>query len=136
MTIGLKMIIPALVAGGLAVGACSTSTGQTTSPDRPQGVLTGQLIMEGGPPAGGNPRPITGSVTFSEHGRIVATVPVGADGKFSQLLGPGSYEVRACTTKIQQVDPNGSHIDTCERVQAEVAADRTRTVNLPLFIVP
>jgi hypothetical protein len=137
VTHAAKTIIPALLLAGLTAVACSTGTG-TVALDRASrpGILTGQLIMEGGPPVGGDPRSIPGRVDFIQRGRVVAAVPVGADGSFSQALGPGTYQVRACTSKIQQVASNGSRAGACESVEAQVLANRTETVVLRPFIVP
>jgi hypothetical protein len=152
MTATAKIVIPLMLSAGLPAGACSSgarhatvidkqNTTVTTSPllhpaPRP-GVLLGQLIMEGGPPHGDNPRPIPGSVRLIQHGRVVATAQAGADGRFSRTLGPGTYQVQACTSKIQEVYPNGSLASTCGLiVQAQVVTNHTTTVDIPDFIVP
>jgi hypothetical protein len=113
----------------------------TTSPllhpaPRP-GILVGRLIMEGGPPPGDNPGPIPGTVRFIQHGRVVATAQAGAGGRFARTLGPGTYEVQACTSEIQEVYPNGSLATTCGLiVQTQVVTNHTTTVDIPDFIVP
>jgi hypothetical protein len=157
MTRTATALIPLILAAALAAGGCAastdhvilidkvsptTTTARTLGPATYPGILTGQLIMEGGAidlptPQGGNPRPIPGTVNFIQHGRPVATALAGANGKFSMALGPGEYQVQACTSRIQMVSPDGTHIDTCETiVQVHVLANQTTTVAIPSFIVP
>jgi hypothetical protein len=139
MTKTRARVLCILLAGGFGVGACGTSHHDALAVDQAarSGVLSGQLTIEGGPPRGGNLRPMPGTVTFRQHGREVATAHVGADGRFSETLPPGSYQVQACTAEIQTVDTNGHTVDTCAAtIHADVSADRTTTVQLPTFIVP
>ena len=108
------------------------------------GTAVGELLVEGGlpqrqggmfrpPPA----RPIPGTVRFNQNGHEVATVTVGASGRFSLGLPPGTYSVQACTPSIQEVLPNGGRLDTCwGHVQAELHPGETTSLSVPPFIVP
>jgi hypothetical protein len=128
----------ALVAS-LAAGACGANThhAHLTAKNATTGVLTGRLIMLGGTSHTGQPRPIAGTISFIQHGRVVATTDAAADGAFSRSLTPGRYQVRACTATIQLVTPNGSHVDTCAGpVSATVTPSHTTVVDIPDFIVP
>jgi hypothetical protein len=152
-----KAFILLILAAGLAAEGCAAGahhvllTDQVSptatiapslDPPHHPGSLTGQLIMEGGSielatAQGGNPRPIPGTVSFSQHGHLVATAEAGADGRFSRALGPGAYQVQACTPRGQMVSPDGTHVDTCEPiVLVHVLANQTTTVAIPPFIVP
>lgn len=151
-TVTTKMLVPLLLTSGLTAGACATPSHDATlagqdratpttsssgpvAPDR--GEATGNLILEGGPPRGGNPRPLSGTVAFIRDGRTVAIASVGEDGKFSQILTPGVYLVQACTARIQMVTPDGSHVDGCgPLIHTAIGANHTTTVQMPPFIVP
>ena len=139
----MKKIPPSLVglalAGGIAAGACAANHHATLSVEHTSkpGVVTGQLTIEGGPPIGGNPRPMPGTVTFRVDGRAIATVRAGANGRFSEALAPGSYVVQACSTEIYSVSADGQRSEACSQpVEVQVASDRTTTVQIPNFIVP
>jgi hypothetical protein len=141
MTPKTRWLIPLLLVASLGVGGCSTATHTATLTrslgGSARGALSGQLIVEGGPPQGGKPRPISGVVTFLHQGSVTAKVEVGADGEFSQALPPGSYQVKVCTSHIQQVSSNGSPVDACQTpVPAIVHAGQTATVPIPYFAVP
>jgi hypothetical protein len=122
------------LAGALAMGACGPGLRSSSAST---GALTGHLIIEGGTSQNFQPRPLTGTVSFIQHGRVVATAATAPDGTFSQTLDVGAYQVRACTSHIQEITPTGVHIDSCDTgVPATVSANHTTTVDIPDFIVP
>ena len=147
-----RFLFPFLLITAVAAAACASPShgGTLASHDKAttrissidpvaphSGVATGNLILEGGPPNGGNPRPLSGTVAFIQHARVVATATVGPDGRFSQNLTPGVYLVQACTTRIQTINPNGSHVNACgPTIRAAIEANQTTTVQMPPFIVP
>jgi hypothetical protein len=93
--------------------------------------------MLGGTSRSGQPQPLTGTISFMRDGRVVATAEAGMNGIFARTLHPRVYQVRGCTSKIQMVNPDGSHLDTCaSSVQAKVLANHTTVVDIPSFIVP
>ena len=137
----LPMILIPLLAGGCGgtvASLTSTSTARVTaSQGSASGWLAGQLIMEGGALGANGPRPIPGSVYVSTAGRPVVTVGVDSTGEFRARLPHGSYQVRACTSKIQTIDPSGVHTDDCgQTVVAVVRAGATTQAHLADFIVP
>jgi hypothetical protein len=136
------LLAPLAIAVALTAGACGGAATANQPPPHPPhppwiGFLNGRLIIEGGASSDSQPRPLTGTVNFIQHGRVVASANTAADGTFSMALGAGEYQVQACTSKIQMVEPNGTHVNTCAAdLQATVSAGHTTTVDIPDFIVP
>jgi hypothetical protein len=135
--------LPVALLGVFGVTACGGSAHVSTrsSEDGRQpatlGSLTGQLIMVGGTTADNGPRPVPGTVEVIQDGRTFATVTVAASGRFTATLPRGAYVVKACTPKIQTVEPGGVHEDACGTpVHATVVPLKTTPVDLAAFVVP
>jgi hypothetical protein len=96
----------------------------------------------GGPmqPGKTNPpvRPLAGVVTFRDSGGDALNVTVGASGKFSLNLAPGSYQVTGRTKSIEQQNADGTYSDPpCSSpltltVRAGTPAHVTVVCNVPL----
>jgi hypothetical protein len=52
------------------------------------------------------PRPLSGVVRFTDASGHAVDVTVGASGKFSVRLAPGTYSVVGVTAEMGAVDPN------------------------------
>ena len=81
----------------------------TAAPSKPAvstGIVTGRLLLEGGPSQDASPRPISGTVQFASHGQLVKA-QVGSAGTFSVTLSPGIYRVSASSPHISEELGNG-----------------------------
>ena len=91
---------------GCAAATDGSGTGGTAAYSPGGGMVTGRLIMEGGPlgPGGQQPkaRPIPGLVEFRAHHRVVR-VRVGLSGRFAVTLPPGTYQVTGRSPRITEV---------------------------------
>ena len=115
----MRAAVMIVALGAAALAGCGTAAAGPPAASHPArhltagrpaaGVMvTGRLVMEGGPirPGGSQPlvRPIRGTVTFTAgHAAVTATVP--ASGLFSVRLAPGTYRAQALTPNI--VGPGG-----------------------------
>ena len=74
--------------------------------------VRGTFEMVGGPMQPGKTstpvRPLSGVVSFRDSGGEVLNVTVGASGKFSLNLAPGSYTVTGRSKQIKQQNADGS----------------------------
>ncbi len=84
----LVILLPALAvtAAGVSLASCSSS--------RVEGTLTGTLEAVGDV-RGDNPRPISGQITLHGESGNIATITLGANGRFSVPLAVGTYALSA-----------------------------------------
>lgn len=78
-----------VIAASVSFAGCSSPTG----PPGPTGTLTGTLQAVGGPMGG--PRALSGEVTLRGSRENIATIAVGANGRFSVPVAVGTYAVSA-----------------------------------------
>ncbi len=77
------------------------------------GTVVGTFQMEAGPisPSGQaavGPVPLSGVVRFKDASGQTVDVTVGASGKFSVRLAPGTYGVAGVTSQMGLVDPHST----------------------------
>lgn len=104
----MRILCAALAAlAALTLSACSGSDdpkdAATTKPSLatpsglvdplPSATVKGRLLMVGGP-AGTEPKPVRGAVTFEAADGSIARTTVDSGGEFQISLSPGPYELR------------------------------------------
>jgi hypothetical protein len=116
--------------------ACTAAS----SPAPPRGTVVGRLVFEGGPiqldGQQPGPRPIPGTVQFTngQHRRISVRVP--RSGRFSVQLPAGRYDVSDRSPRILQVGADGVGHQTWSRA-APVTVISHHTTKITLtFIAP
>jgi|HubBroStandDraft_4_1064222.scaffolds.fasta_scaffold249084_1 hypothetical protein len=111
----------AALGAGVLAGCAATAAADTagtassgTHAAAATAVVSGRLVMEGGPiaPGGKQPpvRPLPGTVSFTAAHRRTVRVAVPASGRFTVRLAAGTYRASATTPNI--TGPGGKH-DTC-----------------------
>ena len=85
----LLSLLPVMAASVL-LASCSSPNG----PPGPTGTLTGTLQAVGGP-SGVGPRALSGQITLHGSSGNIATITVGANGRFSVPATVGTYTVSA-----------------------------------------
>jgi hypothetical protein len=88
----LSLILLAFLATSVSLAGCDLSS--PTGPPGQTGTVTGTLQAVGGPPAVG-PRALSGQVTLNGSSGKIATITVGANGRFSVPATVGTYTVSA-----------------------------------------
>jgi hypothetical protein len=109
-------------------------------PASPSGLVTGRLVIEGGPigPGGQQPgqRPIPGTVQFTAHGRPSVTAKADSSGTFSVPLPAGTYDVSGSSPSISGAGNGTSAQAPCSRpLSVAVTSKHTTTITL-ICIVP
>jgi len=84
----------------MAVSASLASCSSPTRPPGPTGTLTGTLEAVGGP--SGDPRALSGQITLRGSSGNIATIAVGADGRFSVPVTVGKYTVSGRTPQYER----------------------------------
>ncbi len=85
-----SLILLASLAASVSVAGCHLSS--PTGPAGPTGTVTGTLQAVGGT-SGVGPRALSGQVTLDGSGGKIATITVGASGRFSVPATVGTYTV-------------------------------------------
>jgi hypothetical protein len=113
-----------LVAGfGIALARQGCSSGSF-------GTVAGTFQAEAGPisqsgKAAVGPWPISGVVRFTDASGHTGDITVGASGRFSARLAPGTYKVTGVTSEFGSVEPNsGLSQPPCE--MQNMASTRVR----------
>jgi hypothetical protein len=88
----LSVVLLACVAASVCLVGCDLSS--PTGPPGPTGTVTGKLQTVGGPPGTG-PRALRGQVTLYGSSGKIASITVGANGRFSVPATVGTYTVSA-----------------------------------------
>lgn len=97
------------VLGGSALVGCSSDDGPTSPADfTPKGLVTpppsalvrGTLQQVGGP-AGTQPKPLSGRITFRHADGAVATTSVDESGRYAIALDPGDYTITGTSPQFQ-----------------------------------
>ena len=108
----------ATASGTAKAKATPTGTASRAPVDRYMAALLavhGTFEEKGGPvqPGKTSPpvKPLAGVVTFRDSGGDALNVTVGASGKFSVNLAPGSYTVTGRSKSIEQQNADGSYSD-------------------------
>ena len=146
LRLGACVLAVLVLAGCSATSTPATSTAATstaaTGPATARtsvsatGLITGRLVMEGGPlgPGGQQPtaRPIAGTVTFTAAGHRPVSAQVGSSGTFSVMLAPGRYQVSGSSTDIETVSSSGGQQEqACSQpLSATVTAGQTITITV------
>ena len=86
----LSLILLASLAASVSLAGCDLSS--PTGPAGPTGTVTGTLQAVGGT-SGVRPRALSGQVTLNGSGGKIATITVGANGRFSVPATVGTYTV-------------------------------------------
>jgi hypothetical protein len=123
-------MLAALLFAASVLGACSSSASRTQGSF---GTVSGTLVMEGGVAPGTARTPIPGTVTLSALGDRIVTIHVPANGTFRAQVSAGRYEVTSTTPKVQQVNPDGTHVSKpCPEVIPPITVEngKTTTVNV------
>ena len=87
-----SLILLASLAASVSLAGCHLSS--PTGPAGPTGTVTGILQAVGGT-SGAGPRALSGQVTLNGSGGEIATITVGANGRFSVPATVGTYTVSA-----------------------------------------
>ena len=103
---GARMRWPAAGAGIAALLLAGCTSGEF-------GTVAGTFQGEAGPvsasgSAASGPWPLSGMVRFKTASGQTVEVKVGASGKFSVRLPPGTYSVEGVTSQMGSVDPHSS----------------------------
>jgi hypothetical protein len=135
MTRRLQAIVA--VSALMLTAACASAD---PPPASPSGLVTGKLVIEGGPigPGGQQPgqRPIPGTVQFTAHGRPSVTTQADNSGTFSVTLPAGTYDVSGSTPSITGTGNGASRQAPCARpLSVAVTSKHTTTITL-ICIVP
>jgi hypothetical protein len=88
----LSLILLTSLAASVSLAGCDLSS--PTGPPGPTGTVTGRLQAVGGLPGVG-PRALSGQVTLNGSSGKIATIAVGANGRFSVPATVGAYTVSA-----------------------------------------
>ena len=88
----LSLILLVSLAASVSLASCDLSS--PTGPAGPTGTVTGTLETVGGT-SGAGPRALSGQVTLDGSGGKIATITVGANGRFSVPATVGTYTVSA-----------------------------------------
>jgi hypothetical protein len=131
-----RAMTQATLAVMLLSAACTPAA---ASPAVPQGIITGRLLIEGGPlgPGGQQPgmRPIPGTIRFTSglHQRI--TVRVNNSGRFRLQLPSGRYEVSDRSPALLQAGTDGTGRQTWSRpVPVTATGHHTTRINLTTIV--
>jgi hypothetical protein len=120
----------------LLTAGCAAAEGQ--APAAAIGHLAGRLVMEGGAlgPGGQQPgeRPLSGTVTFTAAGHRRVTVQVGASGRFSVRLPPGTYQVSGGSPFIDTSSGNEQELPCSQPLSAKVTAGHTANVTVTCYV--
>jgi hypothetical protein len=87
-----SLILLASLAASVSLAGCHLSS--PTGPPGPTGTVTGTLQAVGGTSDAG-PRALSGQVSLNGLGGKIATITVGANGRFSVPATAGTYTVSA-----------------------------------------
>jgi hypothetical protein len=88
----LSLILLASFAASVSLAGCDLSS--PTGPPGQTGTVSGMLQAAGGP-SGVSPRALSGQVTLYGSSGKIASITVGADGRFSVPATVGRYTVSA-----------------------------------------
>ena len=91
----LLSLVP-VTAASVSLAGCSSPTG----PPGPTGTLTGTLQVVGGPPGIGT-RAVSGQITLHGSSGNIATITVGANGRFSVPVAVDTYTVSARSPRYE-----------------------------------
>jgi hypothetical protein len=140
----LKAIVA--VSAVMLTAACATSdlpaSARGAASDLPasaRGVVTGKLLIEGGPigPGGQQPgeRPIPGTVQFTASGRRPVTVRADSSGTFSVTLPAGTYDVSGRSPRLTDASNGGSRQTPCSQpLSVSVTPQHTTTITLTCIV--
>lgn len=93
-----------VLAASVSLASCDLSS--PNGPPGPTGTLTGTLQAVGGPPGIG-PRALSGQIALRGSSGIIATIAVGANGRFSVPVAVGTYTVSA---RVPQYEGGGTAV--------------------------
>jgi len=137
------LVAAVLLTGCTAAGAAGhpASGPAAGNQARAAGLVTGRLLIEGGPtgPGGQQPgeRPIPGTVTFTAAGHRPVSVGVGTSGKFSAWLPPGRYRVAGRSPDIETVTSSGKTVEqACSQPLSVTVRTRHSATIAVVCIVP
>jgi hypothetical protein len=108
-------------------------------PSSARGLVTGKLLIEGGPlgPGGQQPgeRPIPGTVQFTASGRRPVTVRAASSGTFSVTLPAGTYDVSGRSPVITDAGNGSSRQTPCSQpLSVSVTSQHTTTITLTCIV--
>jgi hypothetical protein len=129
----LKAIVA--VSALMLTAACAASD----LPSAARGLVTGKLLIEGGPisPGGQQPgeRPIPGTVQFTASGRRPVTARAASSGTFSVTLPAGTYDVSGRSPLITDASNGGSRQTPCSQpLSVTVTPQHTTTITLTCIV--
>jgi hypothetical protein len=103
-------------------------------PTSAAGIVTGRLLLEGGPSSANEPRPIPGTVQFTGHHRLV-TVRVPGSGTFSVTLPAGTYQVAGSSPHDLEVSNGTTRQFPCSQpLSVTVTSRHTKTITLTCIV--
>jgi hypothetical protein len=122
-----------------AVSALMLAGCAAAPPASPGGIVTGKLLIEGGPvnPGGPQPgkRPIPGTVQFTASGHRPVTARADSSGTFSVTLPPGTYDVSGSSPRVTEVVNDTSRQAPCSQpLSVTVTPQHTATITLTCIV--
>jgi hypothetical protein len=125
----------------IATGLAAASAAPATRPASPGGMVTGRLLVEGGPVnirSGRQPgkRPIPGTIRFTSARHRTVTARAGSSGTFTARLSAGTYDVSFRTPRILEQDSNGTSHQTWSSRRTVTVTPRHTTRIILISIVP
>jgi hypothetical protein len=134
MTKRLQAIIA--VSALMVTAACAAAG---PPPASPSGLVTGKLLIEGGPigPGGQQPgkRPIPGTVQFTTRGRPPVTARADSSGTFSVTLPAGTYDVSGSSPSTTEATNGTSRPAPCSQpLSVAVTSQHTTTITLTCIV--
>jgi hypothetical protein len=124
-----------------ATTRAATTRAATARAGAAHGIVTGRLVLEGGPLGPGErqpgERPIPGTIRFTAAGRHrLFTARAGKSGTFAVLLPPGTYQVSGRSPRVMEVSNGTSRQTPCSQPRSVTVTER-HTVKITLAcIVP
>jgi hypothetical protein len=129
-------------AATMPLAACTTATATatgSTATGSSTGLVTGRLLLEGGPlrPGGRQPgrRPIPGTVEFTVGHRRPVTARANSSGTFSVTLAAGTYNAQASSPRVTEVSDGTARQTPCSQpLTVTVTARHTTRITLACIV--
>jgi hypothetical protein len=133
------LVIIGLTAALLAACAGAPGPASTRGTASSRGTVTGRFVLEGGPIGPGGrqpgPRPIPGTVQFSDGHHRLVLARVGSSGNFSVSLPAGRYAVSGHSPRVIEVSNGASREAPCSQsLSVTVTPRHTTRVSLTCIV--